>query len=120
MASHMFERYGGFAALSRIVAALFDKVLASPRLSPFFSDVDMERLVEHQTKFIATVMGGPESYSKEDLRQAHSHLKIDMAAFAEMIELLEETLEDFDFDESDIDTVVDRVSSRARFIVTQP
>ena len=57
MASTMFERYGGFASVSKIVSEFYDKVLDSPSLSPFFDGIPMKRLVDHQTKFIAQVMG---------------------------------------------------------------
>ena len=59
MARSTFEKYGGFAKISRIVAAFYDKVLDSPRLSPFFEGTSMKRQIDHQTKFIASLMGGP-------------------------------------------------------------
>jgi len=55
----------------------------------------MQRLVEHQAKFISTVMGGPTSYSSAVLREAHEHLDIDDQAFDEMIFLFKATLKDF-------------------------
>ena len=59
----MLERYGGLAFISRVVLSFYDRVLASVRLAPFFADVDMQRLVEHQAKFIGSVMGAaPHSY----------------------------------------------------------
>ena len=36
MASTMFERYGGFATVSKIVSAFYDKVLDSSILAPYF------------------------------------------------------------------------------------
>ena len=83
----MFERYGGLAFVSRVVLGFYDRVLASARLAPFFADTDMQRLVEHQAKFISSVMGGPESHTEAMLRDAHAHLDIDDGAFDEMIGL---------------------------------
>src|SRR5262245_36528293 len=80
----MFERYGGLSFISRVVLSFYDRVLASVRLAPFFVDTDMQRLVEHQAKFIASVMGGPECYTEAMLRDAHAHLPIDDRAFDEM------------------------------------
>src|SRR5215470_2993825 len=80
----MFERYG-LAFVTRFVLSFYERVLASVRLAPFFADSDMQRLVEHQAKFISSVMGGPTSYSNTVLREAHEHLDIDDQAFDEMI-----------------------------------
>jgi hemoglobin len=87
----MFERYGGFAFVTRFVLSFYDRVLASAGLARFFADTDMARLVEHQAKFISSVMGGPASYSDAKLREAHAHLQIDDRAFDEMIGLLRVT-----------------------------
>ena len=58
MPQTMFERYGGFATISQVVGSFYDKVLDSPITSPYFADVDMRGLIDHQTKFFAFLMGG--------------------------------------------------------------
>ena len=50
----MFEKYGGFAKVSRIVSSFYDKALDSPILAPYFTGVDMRRLIDHQTKFASS------------------------------------------------------------------
>lgn len=117
MARSMFDRYGGFAKLSKVVMAFYDKALDSDVIGDYFEDVDMRRLVDHQTKFIASIMGGPAAYTNETLRQLHARLNIDQAAFDEMVALLEETLEDFDFKREDIDQIIADVQSRRAYIV---
>lgn len=113
----MFERYGGFTAVSRIVSAFYDRVLES-NIAHYFDGTDMRHLVDHQTKFIATVMGGPTSYADEALRRLHAHLNVDQESFDEMVELLTETLEDFDVAPEDIAQVRAALTSRAKLIVT--
>jgi hemoglobin len=114
----MFERYGGLAFLSRVVLSFYDRVLASARLAPFFADVDMQRLVEHQAKFIASVMGGPDSHTDATLRDAHAPLQIDEGAFDEMIGLLETTLKDFQIAPADVLTIVDGLNARRAQIIS--
>ncbi len=116
----MFERYGGFAKVSRIVSSFYDRVLDSERLSPYFANVDMRRQIDHQTKFFASVMGGPASYTSEHLARVHQKLAITDEAFDELALLVRETLEDFDFDESDIAAVYGEIVSYRSFIVTRP
>ncbi|RRJ83020.1 group I truncated hemoglobin [Aestuariirhabdus litorea] len=119
MSQSLFEKYGGFATVSRIVSAFYDQVLESERLSPYFAGLDMRRLVDHQTKFISALMGGPASFSNEALQRAHSRLSIDNAAFDEAVDLLKMTFEDFDMEEGDIGILMGEVMSRRSYIVTR-
>ena len=117
MRETIFERYGGFAVVSRIVSDFYDQVLNTPDLVGYFDGVDTATLIDHQTKFIASLMGGPASYTNEHLDRVHKHLGITNDAFDETSEILRETLEDHDFDESDISQVVSQVQIRRSFIV---
>ena len=114
----MFDRYGGFATVSRIVSAFYDQVLDVPNLARYFENTNMRRLVDHQTKFIASVMGGPASYSNEQLERVHAGMGIQEQDYRAVVGILRETLEDFEIDESDIANVCNDVMDRMRFIVT--
>ena len=115
----VFERYGGFTSVSRIVSAFYDKVLESPIVAGYFEGSDMRRLVDHQTKFIATLLGGPTSYNDEALARMHAHLDIDQESFDEVVELLTETLEDFDVAPEDVESVRQAFNKRRDLIVTR-
>lgn len=119
MARSIFDRYGGFAKINRVVMSFYDKMTTSPVTKRFFENTNMRRLIDHQTKFIASMMGGPASYTNEHLERVHAHLGITEAAFEETVDLLTETLEDYDFDEIDIKLVEDEVTSRKNHIVTK-
>ncbi len=119
MNASMFERYGGFVSVSRVVSAFYDKALDSDILSPYFATANMQRVIDHQTKFIASLMGGPASYSDAELKRVHAQLNIDENAFSEMAELFRETLEDFDFDEDDIRAVEQELVARSRYVISQ-
>jgi hemoglobin len=118
MADTIFDRYGGFAQVSRIVSAFYGKVMASPLISGYFAHADMRTLIDHQTKFIATIMGGPASFTSDHIARVHAPHGIDDAAVDEMMSLMRETLEEFDFDESDISTVMSEISARRPLVVT--
>jgi hemoglobin len=62
VAQSLFEKYGGFAQISKVVMVFYDKVLDPDLVGPFFDNIDMRRQIDHQTQFIASVMGGPASY----------------------------------------------------------
>jgi len=119
MSQTIFERYGGFSSVSKIVMSFYEKILASPVTNPFFANSDMKTLIDHQTKFIASMMGGPASYTNDHLERVHARLGITEAAFIEAVEMFEETLEDFDMQDDDIEQVLDEVMSRKNFIVSK-
>ena len=115
----IFQRYGGFASVSRVVMGFYDKILDSPTVSPYFANTDMKRLIDHQTKFMASLMGGPASYTNEQLERIHARLGITEPAFFEVVELLSETLEDFDFEEEDVQQVENEMIQRKNFIIAK-
>ena len=120
MAPSMFQRYGGFAKLSKMVLGFYDRILDSDVVGPYFDGVDMGRLVDHQTKFVGQVMGGPVTYTDEHLAQLHAHLGIDDQAFDEMLAILGETLNDFGFEPGDVDSVLGEIGRRRGWIVSRP
>ena len=119
MSSSLFQKYGGFAKVSRVVLTFYDKALDSEQIGDFFDEIDMSRLVDHQTKFIASMMGGPASYTNEHLARVHGHLNINDVAFDEMVLLLRETLEDHDLSETDIGLVLREVTTRKPYVVIE-
>ncbi len=119
MSRSMFDEYGGFASISKVVSAFYEKAIDSDVIGPYFDDVDMRALVDHQTKFISSVMGGPASYTDEQLRRVHAHLAIDQESFNEMATLLRTTLEDFELEGADIDLIRNEIASRADVIVAR-
>ena len=115
----LFDKYGGFASISKVVFAFYEKAIESDVIGPYFDDVDMRRLIDHQTKFIASVMGGPASYTDDQLRRVHRPLGIDRAAFEEMARLLRGTLEEFEFQAADVDSVINEIQSRQDVIISR-
>lgn len=117
MAETIFSKYGGFATISRIVADFYERVLDSDIIGPIFDGIDMRVMVDHQTKFMATIMGGPVSYTNEHLERVHARHPIDAAAFDEMAEILSDTLEDHNLDKTDIGVILREITSRRPFVV---
>ena len=119
VSTSIFERNGGFAAIRKIVSAFYDKVLDHPGLQRYFADIEMRRLVDHQTQFIASITGGPATVSDDVLRRVHAPLGISRAEYAELAGLLKETLEDFDFAADDVAHVHREVMRRESLIVVR-
>ena len=118
MKTSMFERYGGFGSVHKVVLSFYDKMLDSDTVAPYFDGIDMPALVDHQTKFISQVMGGPASYSNKVLEQVHRKLEISQEAFDELGVILEQTLDEFGFEAEDTRAILDEIKSRQPYIVT--
>lgn len=119
MQQSMFQRFGGAEAVAGLVLRFYDRVLAAERLSPYFRNCDMRRLIEHQAKYLSAVMGGPASYSEDELREMHAHLGVTGGDFDEMLRQLRGAMEEAGFAREDIDVVMRRYASLRRVIVTR-
>jgi hemoglobin len=116
----LYEKYGGFAAISQIVHAFYDKVLASPSLDPYFAAVEMEALIDHQTKFLCKVLGGPDNYAGGAMRTVHQPHHITTAAFNEVAGLLKDSLEEARVEPADVTTIMAIVASIRGDVVAAP
>ncbi len=98
LAKSVYEKYGGFSQIGRIV-------------------VDFYALVDHQTKFLAMLLGGPASYTDEQIRALHRHLTIEPAHFDTLKPILGETLSDHGVAGDDVARVVGEFESRRGLVV---
>ncbi|WP_233270520.1 group I truncated hemoglobin [Chachezhania sediminis] len=113
----LFEKYGGIRMLRNVIMDFYDRVLDSDTLGPYFDDVDMTRLIDHQTKFFAMMMGGPVDFSDDRLARAHASMAITHAEFDEIAALLTETLTAAGLEPVDIVTILTSVERRRSVIV---
>ena len=112
-----YEKYGGFSTVSRIVMRLYDKLLDDDDVGPFFDDVDMPKLIDHQTKFVSSLMGGPASFSDTHIANAHKGLTIHDDHFDRLKELIQETLDEFSVDPEDAAAVLGAFEARRGLLV---
>lgn len=98
--------------------SFYEMALDSDQIGDYFEDVDMARLMDHQTKFISSILGGPASFSDERLRQVHAHLGLSHADFDEMAALLGEALAEHGLSEADVAEAIKHIEARRTIIVT--
>ncbi len=72
--SSIYEQIGGEAAIDAAVDLFYVKVLADDRIKHFFAGIPMERMHDHQKKFLTVALGGPNNYSGRSMGPAHKHL----------------------------------------------
>lgn len=98
--------------------SLYDRLLDDDDVGPFFDDVDMPKLIDHQTKFVASLMEGPASFSDAHIAAAHRKMTIQNAHFDRLKALLEETLLEFELGEVDRVQVLQAFEDRRSILVT--
>ena len=117
MEQTLFDKYGGFSTVSKIVLRLYDQLLDDDDLGPFFDDVDLPKLVDHQTKFVSSLLGGPASFTDRHIQMAHRHMVIEHEHMDRLKELVRSTLNEFDVDEEDIAAVIEAFEARRSLLI---
>ena len=117
MEKSIYDQLGGFTTVRKIVIEFYNRVLDEDELSQYFEKVNMERQIDHQTKFISMLLGGPASFTDSHLRNVHIRLNITNDHFELIKELIIETLEDFDLDEKSVAYISDEFEKRRNLIV---
>jgi len=88
----LFDIIGGADAVRAAVDDFYRRVLADPRLAPYFATTDLNRLKAHQRSFIAAAIGGPELFSGRDMKTAHAGFHISDTEFDAVVGHLVDTL----------------------------
>ena len=114
----IYENLGGFTTVRKVVAEFYNSVLDQDELAKYFASTDMERQIDHQTKFISQLLGGPVSYSDNQLQKIHARMEITNPHFDLIKEILCDALEDFDLEDEHIKFVDKEFENRRSIIVT--
>ncbi len=117
MTESLYDKLGGFSMLRKVVLDFYNRVLDDPDLSPFFAEVKMAALVDHQTKFLASLLGGPASYTDQELHNIHASMAIGSRHFDSIVEILGETLEGHGVEQQHIDQVRSALLVRKAYLV---
>ena len=117
MEQSLFEKYGGFVTIHKVVEHFYDGVLDNDILSPYFEGVDMSQLIDHQTRFFASAMGGPASFDDNHLEKMHRGRGITEEAWDAVVAVLLDTLNAFNVEEGDIQLIAGAVASKKPLIV---
>lgn len=118
MSQTLYDQLGGFSAVRKLVSDFYDRVLDEEGVASFFRDTEMSKLIDHQTKFFATLLGGPVSYTDEQLRKLHTSMGIQDHHFDVILDLVQETLEDHDIDEQAVTSIIEKMNTYRSAIVT--
>ena len=117
MNTSLYDQLGGFSSVHKLVSSFYERVLDDEDVATFFENTNMADLIDHQTKFWATLLGGPASYTNEQLRAIHATMGIEDHHFDTILELAVETLEDQGIDQEHIDGIAEQLKTHRPNIV---
>ena len=105
----LYDELGGGPAIEAAVDIFYRKVLMDDHIARFFEGVDMERQAAKQKGFLTMATGGPNSYTGQDMRRGHAHLRamgLDDSHFDAVVGHLGDTLRELGVTDDKIGKVV--------------
>jgi hemoglobin len=91
----LFDTLGGEMALSMIIDRFMERVFADSMIGFFFARADKARIKQKEYELAASSLGGPVAYSGRSLQVAHAAHPIAAAHFHRRLEILKQTLKEF-------------------------
>lgn len=101
----------GAESVDLIIEQLYQHVLEDELLSPFFKDISMEKLVQHQQVFFYMALGGPDMYEGRSMAEAHAGLNLQEEHFDALVSHLDNALKDFAFEDAVVNEIVEVLST---------
>jgi len=89
----LYETFGGEAGIARITDDFIANVYADPRTSPYFAKASVRRLRQQLADHLCAKLDGPCRYTGSSMKNVHSNLQIDRAAFNAVVEDLQEAMQ---------------------------
>lgn len=105
----LYERLGGYDAISAVANDLLPRLQADARLARFWNhrgDDGVAREKQLLVDFLCSSAGGPLYYTGRDMRTSHVGMQIDDSDWAAFLGHLEATLNAFQVPEREHDEVV--------------
>lgn len=119
-APSLYEQVGGAPAITEAVERFYRRLLDDPRVSAYFTGVEMPRLKRHQVLLLSQVLGGPTQYDGRSLAEAHAGLGITPEQYAVVGEHLVAVLEELGAPANVVEAVKSVLGSVQSDVVAAP
>ena len=89
MRGTIYDEIGGAPAVTVVVDAFYERLIADPDLMAYFQGHDMSRLKAHQRALVTVALGGTsEQYNGRMMQPAHAGMAITNEAFDKVLDHL--------------------------------
>ena len=80
----LYERLGGPDKIRQICTDIYDAHASNPKIKSRFVDSNRDEVIQKVWEFFCSGIGGPESYSGQDMKSAHRGMNIGADEFVEV------------------------------------
>jgi hemoglobin len=98
MEKSLYERLGGYDAISAVVNELATRLVTDRKLGVYFkglSNDSKKKLIAHLTDFVCSATGGPCIYTGRDMKTSHEGLGITEGEWERFVKITKEVLDKF-------------------------
>lgn len=89
----LYQQLGGQPGLVRLMDDFMARLLADPRMNPFFREVDQKNLKAQLVAQFCEVSGGPCKRKGPDMKKAHDGFDITKSNFNALVEVLQQSMD---------------------------
>ena len=89
----LYQSLGGDAGLVRLMDDFMSRLLADPRMNPFFKEVDQTHVKAQLVAQFCEVSGGPCKLDGPDMKKVHAGFDINKADFNALVEVLQQAMD---------------------------
>lgn len=89
----IYQAFGGQPGLVKLMDDFVPRVMADPRLQPFFKDTNLTNLKEQLVSQLCMVSGGPCKYAGADMKSVHADFEIRKGDFNALVEVLQQAMD---------------------------
>jgi len=89
----IYQAFGGQPGLVKLMDGFVPRLMADPRLQPFFKDTNLKNLKEQLVSQLCMVSGGPCKYAGADMKSVHAEFEIRKGDFNALVEVLQQAMD---------------------------
>ena len=116
----LYQQLGGQAGLVTLTDDFMLRLLADPRMNPFFKDVEPLQFKEQLAVQFCEVSGGPCKLKDADMKKAHAGVDITRTDFNALVEVLQQSMDARGISFSTQNRLLAKLAPMHRAIVNAP
>ncbi len=89
----LYRQLGGQPGLVRLTDDFTQRLLADPRMNPFFKDTDQKEFKAQLADQFCEVSGGPCKFKGKDMKTVHDGQDITKSNFNALVEVLQQSMD---------------------------
>ena len=95
MERSLYDRLGGFDAITAVVRSVVERQLKDDRISQKFARTNEDRVIKEFVDLFCQATGGPCTYTGRDMTEAHHNMGVTNGEFQAFVEDVVAVLDDF-------------------------